>query len=149
MGVPGFTAEASVYRSEKAYSATVLIAGIQTPEPIGIMPQQRPFPIRRIAHGFPPWLTDCLMSCGQNYSSCVNDIPNCTSMCESECIAGCAASCAVMPPRQQIDCLATCPDKCSGMCVASCQVACTAAYTDCIDFCSNPRILPRPLPMIG
>jgi hypothetical protein len=149
MGVPGFTAEASVYRSETAYAAPLPVAGSQLSGPIGIMPQQRPFPIRRITNRFPPWLTDCLMGCSQNYTACVNNIPNCTSMCESGCIAGCAADCARMPPRQQIDCLAICPDKCSGTCVANCQGACTTAYGDCVDFCYNPRILPQPLPVIG
>jgi hypothetical protein len=135
MNFPGFTAEASIYQSKKPYLAPPLVSGIQMARPNGVTPQQR------ITFRFLPWLTDCLMGCNQNYGSCVDDVPHCTSRCEPDCIGSCEARCFVMPEQRQLDCLAACPDMCLDSCHSNCQIACATAYGDCVNFCYNFRIV--------
>jgi hypothetical protein len=151
IGLPGFAAQASIYRSEKTYAAPLLVPGSQMSRPNGIAPQLPPFPIRRIINRLPQWLTDCLMGCDQNRGACLSDIPNCTSMCEPDCIGNCAAGCSILPEQRQLDCLAACPSTCLGKCSAHCQIVCDTAYNDCVNTCYNPslRTLPPPVPVIG
>ena len=69
MSVPSFTAEASIYRPEKAYASSLLVAASQMSKPNGLMPQQI---FTGITRHPPPWLTDCLVGCSQDYTTCVN-----------------------------------------------------------------------------
>jgi hypothetical protein len=115
MSMPGFTAEASMYKSVVTY-----VMG-QTEVPVkyesGVTPQQLMtvgrFTVNPIK---PPWL------CRNEYWLCRGFVPTCIDRCISDGLG----QCAIAPDPQA--CGAGVAMRCSGSCIA----ACDAQYARCL-----------------
>jgi len=139
---PGFSAEASVYKSNQRYTM-----GLPADASATVLPQQLRFTggFSAITGGVssfvPLWVRNCLSGCSQRHTACLNNVTNCAVACEPGCIASCQVRCFSLPWWRQLDCLAGCDATCFDSCASSCRIACDRAYGDCVDFCYNPRFV--------
>ena len=142
MTMPGFTAETSVYKTNKSYFMGPAIGHSAT-----VQPQQLAF-YERYPSIIVGWLEDCLMGCAQSHTACVRNISDCAVACQPGCVAGCQIRCLSRPWWQQLDCLASCGGNCIDSCSSSCGIACDAAYSGCVNSC-YPHVAIRVYPDLG
>lgn len=135
MNMPGFIAEAAIYKSTRNY--VMMAAGAAAMRGVRITPQQlSPFvPLRDFWSDL--FLRSCRRSCFPEYANCVLPGPSC-----DYCGRLCADLCDVpgLTEGERYSCEITCRVRCVDACQELHYELCRAQYDECVSNCQAVQV---------